>query len=360
MLVSADRALPAMSDIDKSFAFLQDTIPKWLQDIARIEDKATAMQDQVTKLSASHSPFATRKSDSIESIQPAKLDAILERAAPSHGAQTDPLGTRKRKTLSVLSGRASSPLRYRPKQMVVVSYDGDMQKSFEVLVRAIGTGRNMLRKAKMEARMNELAALAGGASDDEDEVVNEEEEAIVSKITYRPRMSSMRARATSRRGGPLGAGGSITPVALFDTTDKTLEHAQGLCEKAAHLTLRDGDCRKELGGVRTDFNAVLETANTEVAKCKAKKLQGPLGAHLQHNTDASISSMASSHRKHLPPVSTPSFGPPSKGILPDAPLASALTAPKVIEIEVDDDEEDEEEDFVMPPIRLTSRLTARA
>ncbi|CAO2654696.1 Nn.00g114290.m01.CDS01 [Neocucurbitaria sp. VM-36] len=350
-----------MSDIEKSFTFLQDSIPQWLQDIARVEEKATAMQDQVTKFSVSHSSFAKRKSESIESIQTPKLPVIAEEAAPSNGAQTDPLGNRKRKTLSVLSGRASNPLRYRPKQMVVVSYDGEMQKSFEILVRAIGTGRNMLRKAKMEAKLNELAALAGGSSEDEDEAVEEEEGVIVSKITYRPRMSSMRARATARRGGPVGVGrGSNAPVELFDTTDKILEHAQCLCEKAAHLTLRDGDCRKELEDVRKNFEAVLDTAKTQVVECNAMKLQGPREAHLQDNSDPSVPSLLPSPESH-PSVSTPPPGPRPKGMLPEVPLATALTVPKLIEIEVDDDEEEDEEvDFVMPPVRLTSRLTGRA
>ncbi|KAF1846789.1 uncharacterized protein K460DRAFT_377927 [Cucurbitaria berberidis CBS 394.84] len=353
-----------MSDIEKSFTFLQDSIPQWLQDVAQVADKVTVMQDQITKTSVSQSPFAKRKSESTESIQPARLDAIAEEIAPSNGAQPDPLGNRKRKTLSVLSGRASGSLRYRPKQMVVVSYDGDMQKSFETLVRSIGTGRNMLRKAKMEAKMNELAALAGASSDDEEEADEEEEEAIVSKISYRPRMSSMRALATARRGGRLGVSGGSTPAELFDTTDKTLENAQGLCEKAAHLTLRDGDCRKELDVVRKNFDDILEIAKTEVMKCNARKSQEPQEVQAQDNLDTSVSSIDSSYRKHFPSMSIP---PPKhqpqarpKVMLPDKPITMASPAPKIIDIEVDDDEEDEDVNFVMPSVRLTSQLTARA
>ena len=134
-----------MSDIEKSFTYLQDNIPQWLQDVATVEEKVTAMQEDNINVPISQSPFGKRRSDSIDSI---RLDAIVEDTAPSNGTNTALAGSRKRKSLSVSSGRQSSSSRHR-KTMVVVSYDGDTQKSFELLVRAIGTGRNMLRKAKI-------------------------------------------------------------------------------------------------------------------------------------------------------------------------------------------------------------------
>ncbi|KAH7398147.1 hypothetical protein BKA66DRAFT_452457 [Pyrenochaeta sp. MPI-SDFR-AT-0127] len=350
-----------MSDIEKSFTFLQEGIPQWLQDIARVEARVTAMQDEVTKISVSPSRYAKRQSESTKSIRPGKLGAITEEVASSNAAHTDPPGNRKRKTLSVLSGRASGPARHRPKQMVIMNYDGDMQKSFELLVRAIGTGRNMLRKAKMEAKMIELAALAGGSSEEEEENDADEEE-IMSKISYRPRMSSMRARAAARRSDRLGVPiSSSTPVGLFDTTDKTLETAQGLCEKAAHVTLRDGDCRKELEAVRKNFEDVLETATTEVVKCNTRKSHEAHESHLQGTSDTPLSSVEPSYKKHFPSLSiTPREREERPtAILPIVPVTSAPLTPKVVGIEVDDDEEDEDISFVMPPVRLTSRLTAR-
>jgi hypothetical protein len=230
-----------MSDIERSFTYLHDNIPQWLQDIACVEDKVTAMQEENTKVSISQSPFGKRRSDSNASIRPARLDAITEDAAPSNRTDTDLAGSRKRKSLSVSSGRVSNSSRHR-KIMVVVSYDGDVQKSFDLLVRAIGTGRNMLRKAKMEARMNEMAAQAESSDDDDDDndVDDEEDKVMLPRDNYRSRMSSLRARSAARRSGRLGVSGAPIPAQLFETTDKTLEQAQELCEKAAHLTLRDG------------------------------------------------------------------------------------------------------------------------
>jgi hypothetical protein len=244
--------------------------------------------------------------------------------------------------------------------MIVVSYDGDVQKAFELLVRSIGTGRNMLRKAKMEARMNEMAARAE-SSEEEDEDDEGEEDVSQSRINYRARMSSLRARSAARRSGRLGvSSGSPTPAELFDATDKTLEQAQELCEKAAHLTLRDGDCRKELEGVRTHFQSLLETAKTEVTKCNTRKLHDPPELHAHDTSDTSVSSIEpeTSYRKHAPQATLPEPTPESlpKTTDPNAPTSSM--PPKIVDMEVDDDDDDDEP-FIMPPVRLTSRFNRR-
>ncbi|KAH7395188.1 hypothetical protein DE146DRAFT_99527 [Phaeosphaeria sp. MPI-PUGE-AT-0046c] len=341
-----------MSDIEKSFAFLNDNIPQWLQDIAALEERVAAMQQDVIRAPASTSPFPKRRTDSVESIKHDRMGAIREGDAPSQSIQTDPLAGRKRKALSINSGRASGPSRYRPRTMVVVKYDGDVQKSFEVLVRAIGTGRNMLRKAKMEAKMNELAALAG-PSDDDDEADDDEDEAIMAKVSYRPHMSSMRPRQQT-------ISGAVTPAALFDTTDKTLEHAQILCEKAAHVLLRDGDCRTELGSMRKGFSDVHQTAQIEVTKWTAARTLEPQALASLDNTNTTTSLAEPSYKKHFPQLSKPPPEPQPKRLLPSVPLVVAPTnSSKVMEIEVDDDDDDDEPDFVMP-VRFTSRFAVRA
>lgn len=359
------RPLLDMSDIEKSFTYLQDGIPQWLQDITRLEEKVAAMQDEMARVPVSVSPFAKRKTDSIESIRHDRLGAIAEHGTLSQGAQTDPAGNRKRKTLSVLSGHASGPSRFRPRTMVVVSYDGDMQKSFELLVRAIGTGRNLLRKAKMEAKMQELAALTGSSDseDDGDTGADDNEEAAISKLTYRPRLASMRARAAAqrtRRPGPNGV--NTVPVELFDTTDKVLEQAQEQCERAAHLTLREGDCRTELQQVRKNVSQVLDIAKTQVDKYHTQRSSEPPELQPHDTSDTSVSSIEPSYKQQFPQISMPppEPEPQPKGVLPNVPSANVSSQPKIIDIEVDDDIDDDDEDFVMPPVRLTSRLGARA
>jgi hypothetical protein len=212
----------------------------------------------------------------------------------------------------------------------------------------------------MEAKMNELAALAG-ASEDEDEADDDENDAIMAKISYRPHMSSMRTRAVTGATGRNGvSSNAVTPVALFDTTDKTLEHAQVLCEKAAHLILRDGDCRTELGGMRKSFTDVLETAKIEVVRSAATKASQPQQPPSQDTSNTSLSSIEPSYKKHFPQLSQPPPQLPStKSMLPTIPTITPDAPLKTMEIEVDDDDEDDEEEFVMP-VRFTSRFAVRA
>lgn len=326
------------------------------------------MQAEISRISVSTSPFEKGKTGSMESIRPGKLDAVVEEVTQSNPTTPfNPLGSRKRKSPSVTSGRASGPSRYRPKMMVVVSYDGDMQKSFELLVRGLATGRNMLRKAKMEAKLAELAAIAG-SSEDDDEDDNDEEEHIMSKITYRPQMASLRMRAAARRGRG-GASGPTPPAELFETTDKTLEQAQELCEKSAHLTLREGDCRSELKLVHMHLENVLSTAKTEVTKCAANQAQLIPTPQDQDTSDTSVSSVEPSYKRHFPsmsasrPVAEPeaNLEPVTTQSTIRAPVAASTIPPKTMDIEVDDDdEEDEDMDYVMPPVRFTSRRAARA
>ncbi|KAL1652975.1 hypothetical protein SLS61_004596 [Didymella pomorum] len=356
-----------MSDITKAFTFLQDTIPQWLQDIKNVEEKVTSMQEEISRASESTSPFEKGKTGSMESIRPGKLDAVVEGTTqPNPATPFNPLGSRKRKSPSVTSGRASGPSRYRPKTMVVVRYDGDMQKSFELLVRGLATGRNMLRKAKMEAKLAELAAIAG-SSEDEDEDGDDEEEHIMSKITYRPQMASLRMRAAARRGRG-GPSGPIPPAELFETTDKTLEQAQELCEKSAHLTLREGDCRSELKLAHMHLENVLSAAKTEVTRCAANQAQLVPTPRDQDTSDTSVSSVESSYKRHFPsisasrPVSEPEANLETVTTQSTirSPVADSTIPPKTMDIEVDDDDEgDEDLDYVMPPVRFTSRRAAR-
>src|SRR5262249_8319915 len=153
--------------IEKSFNFLHDNIPGWFQTIKEIEDKVVTMQNDIAKMPKTTAPSMKRKTNSIESIRDLDAVAIEPATEPptSTAAQQGPLPTRKRKPASVVSGQHSGVPKIRQRHLLVVYYDGQIQKAFESLVRSIGTGRNHLRKGKMEAKMNALAELAGSDDD---------------------------------------------------------------------------------------------------------------------------------------------------------------------------------------------------
>jgi hypothetical protein len=173
-----------MSDIEELFTLLHDSIPSWFININEIE-KAVHLQSGMTKMNAvPKSMPLKRRTEFVESIR--DNDGILDDASLVTTAQHSLLASRKRKTPSVIS-------QHQSKTIIIVQYDGQVQKSFETLVRSISTGRNMLRKGKMTARMEALAELAGP---DDGEDSDDSDDAMMSKIGSRHRagFASMRAR----------------------------------------------------------------------------------------------------------------------------------------------------------------------
>jgi hypothetical protein len=336
-----------MADIEKSFAFLQDNIPPWSETLNQIEEKIAHMRSEMARVPAQMSAPMRRKTGSMESIR--DMDGILDDPQRTTPAQPSQPASQKRKPASIVSG-ASVPVKSRARaMMIIVYYDGQVQKQFETLFRNIGTGRNLLRKGKMAARAQALAELAG--SEDEDSEGDDDSDNIMSKIQYRRRtgLTSMRSRPAMRGGLDSHTGSTSTPESLFETVDKSLEQAQALCERAAHQSLREGDCRKELDGMRKYLDEVLETTKKEVAKHNVRK-EEEAAQEAQKESKADIPAPTSSPtpqtvrvRLELKPT-RPVIRP-----VPTVPLMS-----KDLKIEIDDDDEDDV-DFVMPPIRLTSR-----
>lgn len=325
-----------MSEIEKSFTFLHDNIPPWLKSLSAIADKIAIMQNEIAKVPVS--PMK-RKTVSVESIR--DLDDILD-------ASTKPTPTRRRNPeLATVTPSMSAKYRSRA-MMIIVYYDGQIQKEFEQLVRNIGTGRNLLRKGKMAAR---AAALTELDSSSESDASDEDVDDIKSKIQYRRRagLSSMRSRPNTRSQSATTTNNS-TPEALFEAADKGLEQAQALCERAAHQSLREGDCRKELDGMRKHFQQVLDSAAGEVAKHKARREQeAEKRASMESKRRSTTSTSSSRPRSFQMNMDIK----PAVSVKPSAPAINVTT--QSMDIEIDDDDDDDDLDFVMPPIRLTSR-----
>lgn len=320
------------------------------------------MHSEMAKMPVSRLP-TKKKTGSIESIR--DLDAVLPDPSTSTPAQQ----SRKRKPASLLSRQASGPSKYRSRTMILVYYDGEIQKQFEALVRSIGMGRNLLRKGKMAARMEALAELAG--SDDNSD--GDEADPAMAKIGYRHRtgLSSLRTRSAMSRGPTTAPGNNAPPSPeLFDTIDKSLELAQGLCEKAAHQSLRDGDCRKEVDAMKVHFQDVLVTAGKEVTRYQARKKMeaekeaqnkaverdANVAVEEEPKVSAEESLKIEIHTDAPAPKHTPAKEEP-KAMMPIVQSAPAMipVISKAMDIEIDDDDDDDDMSFVMPPIRLTSR-----
>ncbi|KAJ9669534.1 hypothetical protein H2201_000401 [Coniosporium apollinis] len=349
-----------MADRQDPFTFFNENIPQWLLQLTSITSKINARHDEISMVpipvSPTPAPLRNRKTGSTESLRPNDEQPETVHQAIAHDAtspvrsedvppavrqhQQAMLANRKRKTASVISGNAmSGPLKYRTRSMIVVYYDSEVQKAFEGMVRNIGTGRNLLRKGKMAARMSALTDLSRDDEDEKMEVDDEDEDEMLKKVTYRPSKAIGFRTTRSRQSPGLGLGGAATEH--FDVADKALEKAQALCEKGAHQFLRDGDCSDEIDGAKECFEEVLAVAEREVEKLKAQ-------AERQKKKEEERKSSQEKKTAQEEPRQQP------ERMEMSSPTPAKIGQPMMIE--VDDDDEDDEE-WVMPPrpIRLTSR-----
>ncbi|KAF2459213.1 hypothetical protein BDY21DRAFT_268931, partial [Lineolata rhizophorae] len=275
-----------MSDGTNCFNYLVDNIPAWL---ASLEDVRRKMEEKQKEIALIPAPVQKQKQKT------GSMDPPDECATPPYGHYHH-FANRKRKTPSVLSGRLSGPSKYRTRSMIIVYYDSEVEKAFETLVRNIGTGRNLLRKGRMAARVEALTKAAppsdgedsnsDGDGDDDGDIDD-----IMAKLHYRPtRMMFTSTRAgrginvrgvsngrsplpgsRGRDGGAAAADPAATFDQKFDAADAALESAQSFCERAAHQFLRDGDCRDEIDKAAAKFGDALALSRREVSAAEAAK-----------------------------------------------------------------------------------------
>ncbi|TGJ84927.1 hypothetical protein E0Z10_g3818 [Xylaria hypoxylon] len=202
---------------------------------------------------------------------------------------------KRQKTDSMISAEATTP-KYRSRRMVMVYYDSYVQSFFEELVKFVSAQRNLMRKAKMAAKVAHIKRLAElEMPEDEDEDEGGElrpgngliaaspavptsnsrpggpEEMRLQYFNSRPYGGGLRSPAlnlmpgrgmrTSALNGGLGLFNERGDI--WDDLDKGLESIQGLCERAAHQFLRDGDCNEEIEKIKSRLVKVQQLAASE-------------------------------------------------------------------------------------------------
>lgn len=149
---------------------------------------------------------------------------------------------------------------YRTRTMIIVYYDSYVQGFFDELVRYISMSRNLLRKAKVAARMAQIKKLAEVDSTK----TGEDGEESLPSLRY---MSSRRfGPAGMRPGFGGGVPGNNEAPDIYDTLDKGLEAVQSTCEHGAHQFLRDADCNEEIKKIQNKLREVLDTAEKETER----------------------------------------------------------------------------------------------
>jgi hypothetical protein len=277
-----------MSESIKCFAYLAENVPLWIKSLEELEKKVKDRQNEVARVPVPVSQ-KVRKSGSNESIRPGEAtvnspEAMEITSAPQAGdiahAQTTQqiLQTkRKRKTASLLTS-VSTPNKYRSRSTIIVYYDSAVQEAFEHLVRNIGTGRNHIRKARMNARMEALTSGATGEGDDLNDRLPSRNARNGPSIGYGPTLAvGLRsARGLALRPDPAANGYLSGATNACTLADQALDKAQSACEHGAHQFLRDGDCADETLSAKESFEEVIKISERELARVKTIEEQKSL------------------------------------------------------------------------------------
>lgn len=187
--------------------------------------------------------------------------AAAHRVPPAAHARAKSQVKKRVRSPSMMSAE-NAPQAFRTRTMIIVYYDSYVQGFFDDLVRFISSSRNLMRKAKMAAKVAQIKKMA------EAEVTRGDGEADSDNPL--PTMRYM----SSRRMGPMGGLGrpGFGPPGpndkpdVYDDLDQGLEVVQSTCEHGAHQFLRDADCNDEIERIKQKMRTVLESAHKEIER----------------------------------------------------------------------------------------------
>ncbi|RYP64754.1 hypothetical protein DL771_008608 [Monosporascus sp. 5C6A] len=329
-------------------------VPDWLRRLDDLNGQIEQRQLDLAKLEQSQKPTTStrsiRRTGSTESLKP-KDDGVAFPSANRHGDVTPPPETedvsqqqgdqrqqngarkpespkstsstiqrqtrearmaaqkraravvrKRQKTDSVIS-MEDGAIKYRSRTMIIVYYDSYVQSFFEELVKFVSASRNLMRKAKMAAKVAEIKRLAELEMPDDEDDDGDGFRPGNGMIAADPRFSRPRPQdggadelrprfptplqmglvprtmpmsMMQRRGlRPGMAGASSLSGGLgkfnekgdvYDDLDKGLDSVQSMCERAAHQFLRDGDCSEEVEKIKDHLARTKDLADKEMER----------------------------------------------------------------------------------------------
>lgn len=144
-------------------------------------------------------------------------------AAALHARATMPKTELRHKraasTQSMLTGDGAAVAKYRSKSMLVVYYDSYVQSFFEELVKFVSASRNLMRKAKMAAKVAQIKRMAELEMPDED---SGEEDEMELTAKFVPRQQSPPTLHPEPEGNAAEMDG--TAMAYEDSSDDDIAH----------------------------------------------------------------------------------------------------------------------------------------
>ncbi|KAJ6444295.1 EF-Hand 1, calcium-binding site [Purpureocillium lavendulum] len=179
---------------------------------------------------------------------------------------------RKKRRSSSMASAEGPPTTYRTRSMIIVYYDSYVQGFFDELVRFVSTSRNLMRKARMAARVAQIKRMAEMEMPDDEQSPGDDN-------SMSDGLPSLRYMST-RRLGPMSASrrsgfglftGESQPPDIYETLDKSLEFVQSTCEHGAHQFLREAHCEEEINKIRARIGQVLAAARREMERVQREE-----------------------------------------------------------------------------------------
>ncbi|KJZ78038.1 hypothetical protein HIM_02675 [Hirsutella minnesotensis 3608] len=173
---------------------------------------------------------------------------------------------------SSMASADGPPLTYRTRSMIIVYYDSYVQGFFDELVRFISSSRNLLRKARMAAKVAQIKRMAELELQDDENGTGDDGAPSDSLPSLRY-MSTRRLGVMSaiKRSDLSGIKGSDQSADVFESLDKNLESVQSTCEHGAHRFLRDAACDDEIKKIQARMSEVLASAEKELERVRREE-----------------------------------------------------------------------------------------
>ncbi|KAL2177629.1 uncharacterized protein P884DRAFT_199401 [Thermothelomyces heterothallicus CBS 202.75] len=331
-----------------------------------------------------------------ESQSPSEIQRQTSQVRAAGQARARAMLRKRQRTDSIISAEGATP-KYRSRSMIIVYYDSYVQLFFEELVKFVSGGRNMMRKAKMAAKVAQIKRLAElEAPDEQDDAPStapttttaaapapssqpieaaEENKPAMHYVSTRrmgagPGGRAMRANMYGRVGaggrvmragaGPapmLGADGKDAAPDVYDELDKGLEYVQSMCEHAAHQFLRDGECGEEVANIKRRLAETKELADKEMERIRREEPEALL-KHVENDATHGRSYRPQSMRKTAgKPSSSAAGAGPEAGAAPSlAPAPALVAAESTGPLEVDEGVDDVDKEEVPKLVWRSTRM----
>ncbi|KAJ2980684.1 hypothetical protein NQ176_g2494 [Zarea fungicola] len=242
--------------------------------IAALRTLATQVPNWQTRLDNLVADITARQADLAKSERSAHhaIPALEETPALAAGSiprrlPVDNMDTNSDFATSALGQQQTSPRPRtgKPPKAGPVYFDGAMQKFFEELVHFIAVSRNMMRKAKMAARVAQIKKMAEIEIKD-DVQDGDDAEAVHALRSASSRRLEPKLSSAAINGSLKAQGGDV-----FDKLDKSLDTLQSTSELAAFQFLRAASNNKHMQSIEKLLTEVLDTSITELARLEREE-----------------------------------------------------------------------------------------